>query len=316
MKDNSSIIISILERLNIPYWASGKNVSENSINIQCPFKDCDDPSNHCGIFKDSLLFHCWKCGRRGSFAFLLVVITGHNFKECQEEIESLGITFQTDILEQAKEILEGEDSKDECSKEEKNVELPKYFEFITRETESDLLESYLKRRKVSRETLIEYNVGMCRVGEFMNRLIIPVYFEGKLVSFQAADMTGRAELKYKTAVSKVKNYFFGWDRLPQNPRLVVLVEGILDAWRLENGVLATFGTSLTDRQRHLLVELHPSCLVFCWDEDAWLHSCKEAENLRAFLDRVEVVQLPAQEDPDSYGKENTWKLILEAVGNE
>jgi len=47
-----------------------------------------------------------------------------------------------------------------------------------------------------------------------------------------------------------------------------------------------------------------------------LHSCEEAENLRAFLDRVEVVRMPACEDPDSYGKENTWKLILEAVENE
>lgn len=311
--DHSKTIISVLEHHDIQYWTYGKNVSEDSINIQCPF--CDDHSNHCGIFKDTLGYHCWKCNRTGTFDFLVAYLTHRPVEECTEEIASFGIRFGQDIVEQILDLLNPlpvETQKDNSQ----SITLPPYFEPVTHSTNFPLLDQYLSRRKILRETLIEHRCGICTVGECMNRLVIPVYYQGELVSYQAADMTGRSDVKYRTAKNEINQYLYRWDQVDPSLGYLILVEGVLDAWRVGGNAVATFGTSLTTRQRTLIIQSKIPCIVMCWDGDAWLHSKKEIEELQPYVPYIGLVELPTEEDPDSYGYDNTWKAInatLEAM---
>ena len=317
MKDHSDTIIRLLERFDIPYWEAGKNVSEGiTINVECPL--CDDVSNHCGIFRNSMEFHCWKCGRKGNLTYLLARITHRPIEFFLEEIKASGITFEQDSEQIIKDIFAPTELKI-AEKRSFTVKLPEYFKPV-QAADSVLLEDYMLRRNISLDVLIQHQCGICEVGEYMNRLIIPVVFEEVLVGFQAADMTGKSETKYKadSKDSEIKNYFYGWDTLNMSLGYVVVIEGVLDKWRLGSNALASFGITLTDKQKRLLIDLRPRKLIFAPDGDAYLDACRQSQEFTPFIEEVYVVQLPdywidfntkISEDPDSLGTEKVWELI-------
>lgn len=61
-------LVELLDKENIKWWDSGKNVGDDYINITCPF--CDDSSNHCGINKQRYFFKCLRCSKGGSLKYL------------------------------------------------------------------------------------------------------------------------------------------------------------------------------------------------------------------------------------------------------
>jgi len=317
--DYSSEIISILNKYGIPYSEDSSNSSESAINVQCPL--CDDRSDHCGIFRDSLVTKCWKCGRKGSFAYILSRIINRSVQACESELESFGVSFDIDSEEQINRIFRGgEEEKPEVRKRAPIAKYPKYCRPVE-ETNSILLDNYLARRNIGIEVLIEHQCGCCLVGDYMNRLIIPVFFEGNMVGFQAADMTGRSDTKYAADMkgSRIKEYFHRWDKLDRSLGYAIIVEGAPDAWRIGNNTLCSFGTSLTKEQKRLLISLDLKKLIFCPDGDAYMDMERESQYFMPFIPEVYVIKLPyywrnfeerVNEDPDSWGANAVWDKIL------
>lgn len=312
MEDNSKVIIALLEKYDIAYWTEGKNVSQNTINIQCPF--CEDQSNHCGIFRDSLGYHCWKCDAAGTFDYLLARITKQSKEVIGQEIADLGFSFEVDSETQVEDLWGESDSQSEQKAALTGpITLPKYFDPVTWEMDFPLLDYYLNLRGYTRDTPIQYGCGICSVGEYMNRMIIPVMFNGELVSYQAADLTRRAQVKYKTAPGEINNFLYRWDLIDWSKGYIILVEGILDAWRLGDNALCTFGSHLTDRQKNLIVGSHVRKVVMCWDGDTYFHSMEQAEELNTYISEVAVVCFPVDEDPDSFGRRYGVESLREFV---
>ena len=310
MADNTALIISLFEKYSIDYWEEGKNVTIGWINTTCPL--CEDSSNHMGVNIGSLQISCWKCGRKGSFAYLLSILTGYPKDAIKVEIEVFSSSLIVDSEQQIREILKTEEEEPEEKEVVFSGKLPKHM--VSVETADFwLLEDYMHRRKIALSTLMNHNCGVCQVGKYMNRLIIPVYFEGDLVGFQAADLTGRAELKYKadTVKSLIKNYFYRWDEYNVNVGYLVVTEGVLDAWRLGGNVVASFGTSLSKIQKRRLINLRLKKLIFAFDGEAYLDTLRLSEEFSPFIDETFVVQFPGKEDPDSLGYEESWRLIRE-----
>jgi len=314
---NKQRIIKILNEYSITFWTEGKNVSEDSINVCCPY--CNDHSNHCGIFIDSLIFHCWRCSTKGSFTNLLQTLTGLSVKECNRIVGSSNIDFKIS----SKEQIESKFSKSvhaDSNVEIVEIEFPEYAVPITKNTGSVLLDRYLTRRNIELNTLISNNCHLCEVGRYMHRMIIPIYYQGVLVSYQAADLTGKADIKYDTAKGDINNFLYNYDNLTQASALI-LVEGILDAWRLSpNGkpvqyggetycVCATFGTHITTAQKALIEDKKLNSLLFCWDFETYWKAKKQSRHFEPYINEVQVIKLPAGEDPDSFGKTNTFQLF-------
>lgn len=300
------LIINILERYDIEYWTEGKNVSEDSINIQCPFYSCGDHSNHLGIFKNTLIFNCWKCHKKGHFSYLLKILTGMTDSQCTEEIEN------------EKLLLGIKDNSTEGPKKEKDKisPLPQFFEKVELRTNFPLLNKYLKRRKLSLDLIVEKGCGVCRVGPYMNRLIIPVFHKGEQVSFAAADMTGSALVRYHfPGHGTINEYLYGYDETEKDSTIVV-TEGILDQWKTGDGSVAIFGSYLSDTQKMLLIRRRPSNLIFCMDGDAYWHAKDISTFFEPFVNRVEVVRMDFEEDPDSLGTDKIWKLIENKMFSE
>lgn len=302
-------IIDIYKRFETPYWTSGKNVTEGWVNIQCPF--CEDSSNHCGVNPVTELFSCWRCGEKGSFIDLLIKLTGLPYNECRSIVEEPSVASIKGIVEDINEIF-AETILDTPKSVKNEATLPERFELVTYNTKFLLLDSYLKRRGLSIDTLIKHKCGICRSGLYMNRLIIPIVFQGKIVAFQAADMSGFATLKYKTSTNDINDYLYGYDEI--KGKRAILVEGVLDAWRVERDVLATFGTHITNKQEKLILGLNLDELFFMWDEDAFLEALwRKVDYFRPRIKVVEAILLPRGHDPDSYGKEYGVEKLYQLI---
>jgi len=201
--------------------------------------------------------------------------------------------------------------KREKRKEENTFSpLPKYFEKIYTDINYPLLRKYLRRRKLSIEHVIEQGCGVCRVGKYMNRMIIPIHQNQQQVSFAAVDMTGQAKISYLYPSMSINNYLYGYDGIEN---LLIITEGILDKWRVGKEAVAMFGLYLTDVQKSLILKLDLDCLVFCLDGDAYWHSRDEATFFTPYVNKVEVVKIPFTEDPDSLGTKEIWHRIYDRV---
>jgi len=305
-------ILEVLNYFDIPFWTEGKNVSIGSVNVKCPF--CvengkgEDPSNHCGIFYDSALFHCWRCGKKGHLKKLLSKLTGLPEDRCGEIFES-GTIYKFDAVDRIKEIFNGSDGSSSNVAEVGEIELPDHFVKITNDLDYPILFDFLRRRKISVDTVIEHGCGVCRIGQYMGRMIVPVYYCGKLVSFQGVDLTG-SKVKYKAAKNKINDFLYNYDKVGKK---IIITEGILDAWRVGKDAVATFGTHITESQRKLILEKEPEVLVFCWDSDAYWIARKEADFFAPFVDTIAVVSFPAGHDPDSYGRDFGKNALMSLI---
>lgn len=307
--NNKETITSLFRKYNIIYWTEGKNVSVGYVNISCPFCPDGDPSNHCGTCIDSMIFHCWRCGKTGHFSFLLAVKAGISHQKVLELLDFGHVDFKRSVVSQIKERFQEEDESEE-TKELKEINLPEYFELVTPDLKCKLLDDYLERRRYNRDDAIKYGCGICRVGDMSCRMVIPVYFHGKLVAYQGADMTGRSETKYRadSVKSNVKRVLYDYDNL-KDANWIVVTEGVFDKWRVSKNAVCSFSSTLTNDQKHLIIQKKPERLTFLYDSDAYWTALKQSKYFKAFVDRVDVVKLPPDKDPDDLEKEEILELI-------
>jgi len=256
----------ILNSYNIRYSSYFGNKGREYM-FRCPFPDHDDMSPSFSLNRSTGVWNCFVCGGGDFFKFIKIV---EGFKTLKESIEFLKkkvgfvdnfqVSFET--LDKSFEEFK---NKCDCSEEEnvipelKDVSLPNC---VSAEEFFDIV-----KKRVSIENIRKWDMKYCiepaskYEEKYRNRLIIPVYFEGKLVTFAARDMSGRAE-KWNEMKKELKkgNYskdeiddlikeheckkflypfgaplsyvFFNWDDAIKKKDYVILVEGIFDAVRL------------------------------------------------------------------------------------
>ena len=150
------------------------------------------------------------------------------------------------------------------------------------------------------------------MGEYSHRLVIPVYLDGVLVSFQARDMTEKADVKYRScpverSVLPLKDTVYGLDDVGDQ---VIIVEGVTDKWRMGTDAVALFGKIPKEHQIKVLVERckHKKVKILLDGEGQ-----KEATNLFNILsDYIKViVQIDLEDDqePDTLSQEDIDYII-------
>ena len=98
------------------------------------------------------------------------------------------------------------------------------------------------------------------------RIVAPIYWFDKQVSFQARDITNRSKLKYITCPKDLelvfhKDILYGnwWQLAHYLPQVSndtgIIVEGITDVWRYGNYAYATFGIKYTPTQVRLIANI-------------------------------------------------------------
>lgn len=231
---------SICKQLDIPYWTSGKNNVEGCLTIHCPCcpDDDPDPSRHGNLNPADGSYSCWRC--KGSHPSVVIARAAH-----------ISVQAASDLI---RKYTTGVASvKREEVKMANSITLPGSY------TPLDIHRNYLEGRGFDVGELKFYHgikfTGMMEKWEGMNwqfRVIIPVFDrKNRLVSFQGRDVTGKQD-RYlfppkEKQVRDCKTLLYGAELCGKKDALLV-VEGVMDAWKLGAGAVCTFGSSVTQEQ--------------------------------------------------------------------
>lgn len=278
----------------LPGESSSSKVTAGRLGVQCPNPNCDRNSEpDYGAFNIyGGYYSCWNCG-----GHKLNTVIKWFLKIGNHEAQSLMWDYSgTAIMSKA---LNHKKKKPGIKK----IELPG----------GNLKMShwnYLKSRNFDPEYIIDkYN--LLGVGkkpntmleqQFRNRLIIPIYNKnGKLISYQGRDVSGKSKLRYKgceikKSVMNYKHTFYGWPFVKENK--VAIVEGIFDQWAMGDGFLCSFGTAVTAFQiKELISTFDKVFILFDPENTAQQLADKTATKIASFNKEVEVIKLDTDKDP-------------------
>ena len=275
---------NFFDRRGITWTDTGPNVAKGHINIACPFCG-DDPSEHMGVELSSGAWGCWRnSDHRGRSPFRLIqALLGCSYVEARGIVDAGSAQELGDFAALADQ-LRSDLAPD--PPEEKAVgptlRMPKAFRTLDEETPAGRrVFDYLVSRGFTpddADDLIRlYDLRYAMSGAWKYRLIIPIRFEGALVNWTARSISKTERLRYKTlshdpetaaenddpvALRNIKHCVYNYDRLMKGGRVLVAVEGPLDALKFDfyargMGVRATslFGTAFGDEQVWVLAEL-------------------------------------------------------------
>ncbi len=175
-----------------------------------------------------------------------------------------------------------------------SIDTIKYFEFGYAPSEEDLIYKILTNKDnflgSSRDATITWNekelcdAGIIYLNEnqkpldfLINRITIPIYDNNNYIVGFSGRTTKNNSPKYlntgSTKVFSKGNLLFNFNRVKElNDKRIIIVEGFMDAIALHNcnhkNVVATMGTSLTDKHLTLLNSLELDTIILCFDNDA------------------------------------------------
>lgn len=308
--ENRQRVSRLLKYHDIKYEAK----TRIALNIDCPYC-AGDEGKHLGIFLDKLSFSCWKCKTGGSLYDVINELTGISKSDFEEFFESSRPLDDKSALAQIHDIIEGEDdneflpAKEVVFPPEGSVSIAKYVD--------DPIMDFLESRKVTYELAVLKDVYIGMTGRYSGRFIIPIQFEGKVVAFQARDMTGRAEDKYLTE-GDVSYFLYGYDEIdPSKP--VALTEGIFDSWAADNSC-SSFTSALSYEQMCLMLEKDAVSWILAWDigedgSDAYWKSRNVINDLLGVLgsEKIMYITLPPGEDLSSLGSAKVKEILANPI---
>jgi DNA primase len=275
----------------------GKKTSKGNYAYHCPFCNHHKPKLEINLTendKGEYKWHCWVCDKRGSSIPKL-------FKLVEAPKEK--------IIE-ARTLSKFNSGKLEITETTKMVELPE--EFISLAKPDTNIEykhaiSYLKRRNITLNDIIKYNIGYCVSGKFSNCIIIPSYNEyGVLNYFTARNFDKNSTLKYKNPdISRdiiPFELFINW-KLP-----IILCEGPFDALAIKRNVIPLLGKTIQKSLKKKLVKSEVQKIYIALDKDAMKQALTFCEELLNEGKEVYLVEME-DKDPSDMGFENFTKLI-------
>lgn len=296
-------IIQFLEDLNIPY-----DNNKEWINIQCPF--CLDTEYHLGIHLKLGSINCWKCGTH-KLPELIKEFTEKNpyeiIKKYKKGTNEYGKTTTTSGYSQTHQQNKRHKSKDN---EYRQISLPIGIYDLTARHRRYLTDREFDPEELEKDWRV--SKGTEGIGDYKFRIIIPIYHEGELVSYQGRDITGKQKDKYKTCYdTNIKNYLYGLDYVSYDK--VIITEGVTDVWRLGKGnAVATFGINFTMKQVRLILKrkFKKIGLLFDKGENAQQQALILSSCLEAFGIDTHILELPKHsKDPADLSKEQVKKII-------
>lgn len=242
-------IRSLLGDLGVPFWTTGKNVSEGWTAITCPI--CGDRSNHGGFPPDDPKYSCFRCGKHSTVKIINAFVGDWNKSKAL-------IAEYTDILQ-----FEGSSERERAG----IVEWPP--KISTLELPS-LHAQYLHDRGYNPQQIRDaYGVlAQYQSGDFKYRLLIPVYLNHRIMTYVGRDVTGRSPLRYKNlaetrSVLPAKECVYNIDSTHET---AIICEGIFDAWRFGTQGVALFGIQFTTNQTNLLARRLKRAFI-CFDSE-------------------------------------------------
>jgi len=247
-------------------------------------------------------YHCWRCDFRGrSFGSLLYKLKApQNYRDA-----IVKLTGDIRMVNSHQDI------------ESTYVCLPPEFHPMHKPKKTPEYKNamvYLKRRGITREDILRYNIGYCESGEYENHVIIPSYdAKGDLNFFigrryYAAD-PGLPHKKPETPMNEIIGFesFINWNEPP------ILVEGAFNAITIRRNAIPLFGKFPSKKLYETMLENHVEKVYICLDSDAEPDAISICKRLLRLGIVPYIVKLIGGKDANEIGFHNSWQCIRSAV---
>lgn len=253
-----------------------------------------------GIHLSNRRANCFVCGNKHNPRWVIMQL--ENLKSYQEFSQFIGLFTEIEYtppkVEKRKEVY---------------AELPEGFTLITLGT-SQVARSargYLRKRGFNISKLALSGVGYCGIGEYSGYIIIPYYFDSKLIYFNARRFLGSGP-RYKNpteeAIGIGKSLVIYNAEALYTYKKVYLTEGAFNALTMGDRGISTGGKKLSDWQLSFIIKSPVEELVLLGDPDALKTTIQLALDLAPYK-RIRLPILPGDSDVNDLGKKQVLKII-------
>lgn len=265
-----------------------RHFRHNWISLPCPFCTGDE-GNHLGYSRESKVFTCWRCGRHTIGEVLASLL---NMSK-RDAVRYAMTHYPTNPF--AEPFIAYKPKR------------KRVLELIGSKIPSQIHIDYLTNRRYCVEELIDkWDLRFTLDHESHGyRIIFPIWYDGRYVSYVGRDVSGVHPKKYLTCFPEnevVSNKDCVWGVQRATKGTVIVVEGVFDAIRIGEGVIATLGTSTNLKQaQEIAKRFKSSYILFDNEADAQARARKFAETLGALnpnhKSRVISINNPDINDP-------------------
>jgi DNA primase len=295
---NKTIVVSVLDGV----LGVGSSLKGNEQAHHCPF--CHHHKKKLQINLETQKWHCWVCDASGV--------------RIKSLLKKLKVDYKT--IERLKEVY-GDDYEYQQSSEDypEKLELPVEFKSLYLKPKSinpiyNQAISYLKRRGITMDEVLKYNIGYCENGDYGGRLIIPSYTEsGELNYFIARSFYDNNKMKYKNP--PVSRNVVVFDNQINWNEPITLVEGVFDAFSVKRNAIPLLSKFLLKELRDKILNKGVSEINILLDSDAIDDSTKHTEFFQKNGIKVKNI-IPSDKDAGDMGFEKVNELIKDAEETE
>ena len=256
---NKLVVINVLDSA----LGVGTSMKGNEQAHHCPF--CHHHKKKLQINLETQYWHCWVCDSKG------------------RSIQSLLRKLNVDRSEVGKIVSiygEYKPSKNEKEVEKVVLKLPKEFKSLYQKPKSinpiyNQAIGYLKRRGITMDEVLKYNIGYCEDGLYGGRVIIPSYNEdGELNYFVARSFYEDEKMKYKNP--PVSRDVIVFDNQINWNEPITLVEGVFDSFSVKRNVIPILGKFIPRTLKTKIFEKGVKEINILLDSDAVEDSTQHA----------------------------------------
>jgi hypothetical protein len=283
--------IQFYQDYGIHYMTEGhKHCHPGWVHTECPL--CEgNPGLHLGFNFDGNNFVCWRCGSHSKMEVIQALLSCSK----QEAFEILRKYEKFYVPTQEKKI----------NINKKPFKLPSESEPLQSAHRKYLLNRGFNPHSIEDKWKVLGTGIYSRLGplDFSRRIVIPIFWENKMVSFQARDITEKHPLRY-IACPEERELINLKTIVYRHPETVsdtgICVEGVTDVWKVGKEAFAVFGIKYTQTQVKCIRKLYKKVVIF-FDSDpqAQIQAKLLAAELSFFGVKTEIVIPPEGSDPGS-----------------
>ena len=284
LKKLQTLLESLLNR--------GRSLQNDEVAFHCTF--CHHSKKKLQVNLRTQMWQCWVCGVKGRSLY-------HLFKK---------LKASTMHFEKLQEFT-GYIAPSSVKKTYDNLSLPQEFKSFLHIQDGNPeywnALNYLRKRGVTREDILRYNIGLCETGPYSKMVIIPSYDSDGILNF----FTGRSyysDATFKHKNPKVSKDIIGFELYVNWDQPITVVEGVFDALAVKRNAIPLFGKIVLEKLKKAVVEKKVKNINIALDRDA---RSKALQSCEYFINNgVSVTLIDLEEDdPSDLGFSNVNTLI-------